>query len=279
MSDSAFQRMYRQEFIAGFEKRQALSRHTVVTETEINGNEATFLVADSGGASAVTRGVNGDIPTRPDNLNQYIATLQEWHDVPERTNFNLYASQGDGRRIMQETSMAVVNRKIDSDIHAALATGTNNWGAAAAATLLLVGKAKTKLANAFAAQVTGQDDIFALITPAFHAYMMNFEQFASVDYIALKPFENVSKSLAFNWYGVNWIVDAGLPGAGTATASCFMYNKNAMGHACDTEGLSTHVGYDEKNDKSWARCSTYMGSKLLQNSGVIAMPHDDSAYS
>ena len=279
MADSAFQRMYRQEFIAGFEKRQALSRHTVITETEINGNEATFLVADSGGADAVTRGINGDIPTRPDNLNQYIATLQEWHDVPERTNFNLYASQGDGRRIMQETSMAVINRKIDNDIHAALETATNTWGAAAVATMLLITKAKTKLQNAFAAEVTGEDDIFALITPAFHGYLMGLNEFTSEDYITLKPFENVSKSRAFNWYGVNWIVDAGLPGSGSAASSNFMYNRKAMGHACDTESISTFVGYDEKNDKSWARCSTYMGSKLLQNSGVIHMPHDDSAYS
>ena len=242
MGDSAYQTMYRQEFVRGFEKRQSLARRTVITETEINGNEATFLVADSGGATAVTRGINGDIPTRPDNLNQFTATLKEWHDVPERTNFNLYASQGDGRRIMQETSMAVINRKVDNDIHTALGTATNTWGAAAAATLLLVTTAKTKLSNAFA-------------------------------------FENVSKSRAFNWYGVNWIVDAGLPGVGTASSSCFMYNKKAMGHACDAESIKTFVGYDEKNDKSWARCSTYMGSKLLQNSGVIKMLHNDSALS
>jgi len=276
MSDTAFQTMYRQEFVAGFEKRQSLARRTVITETEINGNEATFLVADSGGATAVTRGVNGDIPTRPDNLNQFVAPLKEWHDVPERTNFNLYASQGDGRRIMQETSMAVINRKIDDDIHAALTTATVTWGAAAVATLTLVTTAKTKLGNAFA---TEDDDVFALITPAFHGFLMGLNQFTSADFIALKPFENVSKSRAFNWYGVNWIVDAGLPGVGTASSSCFMYNKKAMGHACDSERIQTFVGYDEKNDKSWARCSTYMGSKLLQNSGVVKMPHDDSSLS
>jgi hypothetical protein len=277
MSDTAFQTMYRQEFIAGFEKRQSLARRTVTTATEINGNTAVFLVADSGGATAVTRGVNGDIPTRPDNLSQYSATLEEWHDVPERTNFNLYASQGDGRRIMQETSMAVVNRKIDSDIHTALATATVTWGAAAAATLALVSTAKTKLGNAFALD----EEPYALITPAYYAYLMGLTQFASRDYISdtNKPFEGVSMSLAFNWYGVNWIVDAGLPGAGTSSATCFMFAKSAIGHACDMESISTHVGYDEKNDKSWARCSTYMGSKLLQNSGVVKMQHNDSAYS
>ena len=276
MSDSSFQVMYRQEFIAGFEKRQALSRHTVVTESEVNGKEAIFLVADSGGAKAVTRGLNGDIPTRPDNLNQYACPLEEWHDVPERTNFNLFASQGEGRRIMQMTSMAVINRKIDDDIHAALGTATGTWGAAAVATLELIIKAKTILGNNFALR---DAPVYALITPAFHGYLMQLESFVNSDYIKLQPFENVSKSIAFDWYGVNWIVDGGLPGVGTADASCFMYSKNAMGHACDTQSISTYVGYDDKNDKSWARCSTYMGSKLLQNSGVIKMPHDDSALS
>lgn len=278
MSDSAFQTRYRDEFIAGFEKRQALSRHTVITEVDIKGNEATFLVADSGGATAVTRGLNGDIPTRPDNLNQYVATLQEWHDVPERTNFNIYASQGNGSAIMQQTSMAVLNRKIDADIHAALALATQTWGGAAGATLALISKAKTILANNFADTSNG-DDIFALITPAFHAYMMTFPTFTSIDYVNQKPFDGISKSRAFNWFGVNWIVDAGLPGTGTASSTCFMYNRNAIGHACDTASITTRVGYDEKNDKSWCRASAYMGSKLLQNSGVIKMLHNDSAYS
>lgn len=277
MADSAFQTKYLQEFIAGFEKRQSVIRRTVTTKTEINGNQATFLVADSGGASAVTRGNNGDIPTRPDNLNQYTATLKEWHDVPERTNFNIYASQGDGRAIMQQTSMAVMNRKIDNDIRSALSAATVTWGAAAAATLTLVTKAKTILANAFADDEG--DNVFALITPAFHGYLMGLAQFTSADYIAGKPFEGVSKSKAFNWFGVNWVIDAELDGVGTSSATCYMYNKKAIGHACDKESMSTAVGYDEKNDKSWARTSAYMGSKLLQNSGVVKMLHNDSALS
>lgn len=275
MSETAFQTKYRQEFIAGFEKRQSLARRTVTTEVEINGNTATFLVADSGGATAVTRGVNGDIPTRPDNLNQYSATLQEWHDVPERTNFNIYASQGDGRRIMQQTSMAVVNRKIDSDIHDALSNATVTWGSAAAATLTLVTKAKTILGNAFALEA----EPFALITPAFHGYLMALNEFSSSDWINEKPFVGVSKSMAFNWFGVNWIVDAGLSGAGTSSVNCYMYARSAIGHGCDMERVATKVGYDEKNDKSWARTSTYMGSKLLQNSGIVKMVHDDSGLS
>ena len=276
MSQSAFQTMYRAEYIKGFEKRQSLLRRTVTTEAQITGNEAVFLVADSGGATAVTRGLNGDIPTRADNLNQNTCVLKEWHDVPERTKFNIFASQGDGRRIMQETCMSVINRKIDTDIHAALDAATVTWGAAAVATLTLVTTAKTKLGNAFADQ---DDEVFAAITPAFYGYLMGLNQFTSADYITSKPFEGVDKSRAFNWYGVNWIVDAALDGVGTAEATCYMYSRKAIGHAMNTEGTQTFVGYDDKNDKSWARCTEYMGSKLLQNSGVVKMLHDDSALS
>lgn len=276
MADYAFQTMYRQEYIKGFEKRESLVRKTVTTEAMINGNQAVFLVADSGGASAVTRGLNGDIPSRADNLNQYTVQLAEWHDLSERTNFNIFSSQGDGRRIMQETTMSVINRKIDEDIHNALLNATVTWGASAAATLTLVTTAKTKLGNAFALE---DDDVFALITPAFHGYLMGLNQFTSADYITLKPFEGVSKSRAFNWYGVNWIVDAALPGVGTSSATCFMYSRKAIGHAMNSAGTQTAVGYDEKNDKSWARCTEYMGSKLLQNSGVVKMMHNDSALS
>lgn len=276
MSDTAFQTKFRMETIAGFEKRQSLARRSVVTEADINGNQATFLVADSGGATAVTRGVDGNIPTRPDNLTQNTATLAEWHDVPERTRFNIYASQGEGRAIMQQTCMSVINRKIDEDIHDALDTSTVTWGAAAVATLALVTKAKTILGNAFADR---DAPIFALITPAFYGYLFQLAQFSSADYVKTAKFEGVGMDLAFNWYGVNWIIDGALPGVGTSSATCWMYSQNAIGHACDTENLQTEADYDRKNDKSWARCTTFMGSKLLQNAGVVEMLHDDSALS
>src|SRR4051812_35068649 len=102
MAETAFQTQYRDEFIAGFEARQTLLRSTVTTEAEIKGNQATFLVADSGGNRAVTRGVNGNIPSTPDNLNQYTATLAEYHDLRTKNKFNIFAGQGDQRAIMQK---------------------------------------------------------------------------------------------------------------------------------------------------------------------------------
>ena len=129
MPATAPQIQYRDEFIAGFEQHQSLLRMCVTTETVIKGNQATFLVVDSGGAEAVTRGVNGLIPARNDNNNQYTATLVEWHDLVEKTGFNIFQSQGDQRAAMQMTSRAVLNRRIDADILTELANGTQDTGA------------------------------------------------------------------------------------------------------------------------------------------------------
>jgi hypothetical protein len=273
MADHAYQTQYRQEFIAGFEQRQSLVRQTVTTEVEIKGNTATFLVADSGAAEAVTRGLNGLIPARADNLTQNSATLVEWHDLVRRTSFNIFASQGDGRRIMQDTTMGVINRKTDSDIITTLNTGTQDTGAAATGSLSLAMYALAILGNN---AVPLDGNISALITPAFLAYLMQTKEFASADYVSNKPFEGGLQM--FRWANVNWIVHPNLPGKGTAAEKCFMYHKSAIGHAINTGEISTAVGYDEENDYSFCRASAFLGSALLQNSGVVVLNHDGSAY-
>ena len=79
MAETAPQIQYRQELVATFEEGTSWLRQTTVQEAVIKGNQATFLVAGSGGATAVTRGVNGLIPARADSLTQSTATLVEWH--------------------------------------------------------------------------------------------------------------------------------------------------------------------------------------------------------
>lgn len=273
MAESAFQIQYRQEFIHGFEQTQSLVRDTVTTEAVIKGNQATFLVADSGGAEAVTRGLNGLIPGRPDNLQQPVATLKEWHDKPVKTGFNVFASQGDQRRIMQLTSMGVINRKIDQDIITELNTATQDTGAATQASLSLAVYATTILGNN---EVPMDGNIFGLITPAFHAYLMQTKEFASVDYVNNKPFTN--SLTMFRWANVNWIVHPNLPGKGTNAEKCFVYHKSAIGHAVDRAGIMTNVGYNDEHDYSYSLCTVYMGSKVLQSSGIVVVNHDGSGF-
>ena len=273
MAETAFQTQYRQEMIASFEVERSLLMSAVTHEAVIKGNTATFLVAGSGGASAVTRGTNGLIPARADDLTQTSATLAEWHDLVKKTGFNVFASQGDQRQLMQRTTMGVINRKIDSLILAALATGSINTGTAATASLSLVMHALTILGNS---DVPLDGNIFAAITPSFYAYLMQTKEFASADYVSNKPF---SGSLTmFRWAGVNFIVHPNLSGVGTSTEECYMWHRSALGHAVDVAGMKSPVGYDEEQDYSYARCSVFMGSKVLQTAGIVNINHDGSTY-
>ena len=84
--------------------------------------------------------------------------------------------------------------------------------------------------------------------------------------------------MAYRWRNCLIVEHPNLPGKGTTSETSFLYHKSAVGHALDTAGLQTPVGYDEEQDYSWARASAYMGAALLQNAGVVVLTADGSAY-
>jgi hypothetical protein len=277
MAATAFQIQYRQEFVSAFEQRQSMLSASVTREAVIKGNQATFLVAGSGAATAVTRGVNGLIPARNDDLNQYTATLVEWHDLVQKTDFNIFASQGDGRRIMQETTMGVINRKMDQDILTELDNGTQDAGnSASTMSLSLALRAWTILGNADV-PVQEEDKMFCIISPAAYSYLMQTKEFASADYVEVKPFSGPARQYR-RWAGVNWIMHPNVAGAGTSAEKLFMFHRDAIGQAVNTGDMNMAVGVDEEQHYSYARCSVYMGSKILQNTGIVRINHDGSAY-
>lgn len=283
MSDVAFQIQYRQEFIAGFEQKATLLRETVTTEAVIKGNQAVFMVADSGQANAVTRGVNGLIPARADNLNQNTATLSEWHDLVRKTGFNVFASQGNQREIMQKTTMGVINRKVDSQIITELGNGTVAIGSAGQIpNVSLFQNGRVKLSNA---SVPWDSNITLLCQPSFLAYLEQAPEFTNAQLVDVKPYgtgdTNPSwqdKPRAYRWRNALIVEHPGLPGRGTSSENTYLYHKSAIGHAADTAFIKTPVGYDEEQDYSWARASVFMGAKLLQNAGIVVITHDGSAY-
>lgn len=275
MAENAYQTVYRQEFIAGFEQRQSLLRSSVTTAADIKGNQAVFLVADSGNATAVTRGSNGKIPARGDNLNQPIVTLKEKHDLVEKTRYNITTGQSDQRRIMQETSMSVINRDIDAEILSELANATINTGAAATASLALVSRVKAIMA-ANKVNTEEIDNMFAVVPAGFMSYLLQVPAFTSADYVDIKPLVGSARKF-LRWAGFNWIEHPMLS-LNTNTEYAYFYHRAAIGHAADTEGMNTAVGYNEEQDYSYARATLFHGAKLLQNSGVVKVAHDSSAF-
>ena len=179
------------------------------------------------------------------------------------------------------TSMGVLNRKIDSQIINELNTGTVTIGSAA--TLPSVSLAMNGMVKLQNASIPWDSNITLLCQPAYLAYLKQAPEFTNAQYVDLRPFAGANanwrdKPAAYRWDNMLVIVHPNLPGKGTSSEKSFMYHKAAIGQAASKGGLATPVGYNDEQDYSWARASMPMGAKLLQNSGVVVVTADGSAY-
>jgi len=214
-------------------------------------------------------------------MTQNTCTLQEWHDLVRKTGFNVFASQGNQRAIMQMTTMAVLNRKIDETIINELNTGSVSIGSSSTLpSVSLFQNGRVKLSNA---SVPWDSNVTLLCQPSFIAYLEQAPEFANAQYVDMRPYagETASwkdKPMAYRWRNCLIMEHPNLPGKGTSSEKSFLFHKSAIGHAMDTAGLQSPVGYDQEQDYSWARASAFMGAKLLQNTGVVVLTADGSAY-
>ena len=276
-TQSAFQKQYRQEYVAAFEQTYSLLRIATTQEAVIKGNQAVFLVAGSGNVTAVTRGINGQLPFGVVNNSQLTATLIEKHAPFETTDFNIFASQGDQKRIMQQSSIAVLNRDIDATIISELDTGaTNHAGSAAIASVDLVERARVILGNNDV-PIDEEDNLFGIITPAFAAYLRQTAEFSNGMYVNVKPYAGPPRRV-WKWAGINWIQSTRITGLGTSSEKCYLMHKASLGHAANSKEMEVDVGYERKQKNSWTNASLYHGAKTLQTAGIVQILHDGSGY-
>ena len=278
---AAYKTSYREDVVDEFEQRQSLLRGSVVTEfMRQNGSQnVVFLVAGSGGASATTRGVDGDLVYRTNSNTQNTCTLKPWYDAVHLLDFDIFAAQGDQKKVAQRGTVGAINRQIDDDIITVLDTATVQVSATAAkGTVEDILHAQSILINAYAPQ---DGNSTALITSAFSSYLLMSDAFSNIDYVNTKPLADGGlnwrdQHLSYMWNGIQFIVHPRLTGVGTATEKCYIYHRDAIGHAFDSETLELDMGYDGEHRRSWVNASNFFGSKKLQNTGIVQFLHDGS---
>ena len=251
-------------------------RNSCTKEAISNGQVVKFLVAGSGTDTAVTRGVNGQIPYGNPTNTQVSATLAEKHAPYELTGFNIFASQGDQKAIMRQNSMSVINRDIDLTILAGLSAATIDTGNAATASVSLVETARAYLGN-HNVPVEEEENMFCVVTPSFMAYLRQATEFASADFVDVKTYAGPVRKM-MRWAGINWLVSSLITGVATNLELCYMWHRSAMGYAVNVGEDNIYLGYDEKQDVSWTRATVYHAAKVLQNTGIVQIKHDGSAF-
>ena len=279
-SRTADMTMYRSEYIAGFERGGSLLRNFVTTEYMKQGASIVFLVADSGSATAVTRGSDGLYPARVNNNNQTTLTLVDKTDLPRMNNFDIFKSQGPQREIMFKTSQSVLGRSVDDQILTALDTGTLGTSSSGSADALGLFFHAMTILGSNNAGVVQKGDLTAVVSQGFYANMLKTKEFANIEHAEVKRLVNgiPTPMTVDQLAGVNILVHNGISGVGTTAEKCFMFHKNAVGHAIDKESFAPEFGYNAEQNYSWVRCSAYMAASKLQNTGIVQMTHDASSY-
>lgn len=270
---------YRSEIINGFDKTVSVLRDTVTTDYLERGGSAVFLVSDTAAQVAHSRGLNGDIPADALSLTQNTATLVPWHALVRVNDFNMFSAQSNLIDPMKKKVMAAINRKIDDDIITALNTSTTTITSGGTMTV-----AKATIAQGILGgnKVPLDGEITFLITPAARTYLMQAPEFSNVQWSMLRPFGDGKPSYGdmrevARWAGMTVIVDPTLPGIGTSSEYCFMYHKSAIGHALNKNALEFDADYHREQKYSWANCSAFIGTAMLQTAGVVKITHDGSA--
>ena len=266
---------FKTDFVPAFEQKVSLLKMTTTKESVVKGNTVTFNVNGSSSDIAVTRGSNGDIPYGNPTNNQVSATLVEKHAPYAITGFNAFASQGDQVKGIREQAIKVINRDIDLTLLTELANATQDFGTGPATLGTILG------AQAILGQndvdIEEEDNMFAIITPAFRAYLMQTTEYSSGDYADIMPYGGPVRRV-FRWAGINWIVSSRVTGIGTASEICYMYHRAAIGYAVSLGEENVFAGFNEEQGKSWARAEVWHGAKILQNNGIVKITHDGSAF-
>lgn len=284
---SILETRYTNDFIADYARRRATLTNSVRTDPLDHGGALVFLIAGDGGGTTVTRGANGLIPPSDDVQSQVTVSLFEDISLSEKTSFNIFTAQASQRQadLMRMNNMAKVHRKQDARIIAAIETGTQSLGAVATMDKTVANRISVILKNANVGfdQDEGSN-IFVALTPAAYAELTDIPSFASADYVNFGGESPVQAGVPAGgsfkrWMGMNWCEHTGLTGVGTSSATCLAWHKNAVGFATGTRGIDAVLGYDQKQDSTYARATIFQGAVKLLNPGIVKFTHNDTGLS
>lgn len=266
---------YQEEWIVAFQRGQTPLKDAVSKELMLSGLTAKFAL--QGAAGRMTkRGVNGLIPSRTRTDTQPSITLEEKHSKETQTGFNVFTAPAPLREAMQNAGALAAYREIDFTILEALETATNQYNSGSAVTLTH-GKLVDAITDILNNNVVSGDMITCVWTPKAWGRLMTIPEFASEDYVSDKPLVGYGIEKPKVWMGAMHMMHTGLTGAGTATASNFIFAKPAVGHAIATGEIQVAAGYNDEDDYSYSRHTIYDGATILQQDGVLEVITDDTA--
>jgi len=232
-------------------------------------NTATFTIAaDDGVARGRTR--EGNIVYRRGGQSVVTMTLEEAVDGTEIANFQAFKSSVDQREIMYMQVRNAIKRAQNTYVLDVLAgatyqTNSGNAQVFSAATV-------DNFAADFRTRIKAQEgEIIGLLTEHAHIEYERQTTVSSRDYVnELK----LQERRAFRHRGILWVPFPEMPGAGTATATCYIFHSGAIEYHQREEPF--HAFYSEEHRKFKCNGQVMQAGTIALVKGVTKWVHNDT---
>ena len=233
--DTSFITSYEAKVHEVFQRQGSYLKDAVRVKDNVVGSTAVFQKIGKG--TATTKARHGTI-----------TPMNQTHTVPSVTLADFYA--GDWVDKLDEAKVNInerdalasggamaLGRKVDDQITTALDATTQT-----VITLTVTSKAAILASAIEFAEAAWDNDVpndgqvYAVVTSRYWSQLMTIDQFQRAEYVSAEGMSlmkgpMVGKGKWKDWMGIKWKMQTGLPGAGTATAKCFIWHKMSIGYA------------------------------------------------
>lgn len=233
--DTAFITSYEAKVHEVFQRKGSYLKEAVRMKTDVVGSTAVFQKIGKG--TATTKARHGTITPMNQTHTAPSCTLADfyagdWVDKLDEAKTNI-----NERDAIASGGAMALGRKVDDQITTVLDTTTQT-----VITLTVTSKAAilaTAIEFAEAAwdnDVPNDGEVYCVVTPRYWSQLMLLEQFNRAEFVradgmAFSTGPAIGMGRWKDWMGIKWKMQTGLPGAGTATAKCFIWHKSAIGYA------------------------------------------------
>lgn len=235
--DTAFITAYDAQLKHVFQREAAYLRDAVRFKGNVVGSTAVFQKLGTGVATTKSR--HGVITPMNATHTAPSVTLADfyagdWVDRLDEAKINI-----DERDAVAKAGAMALGRKVDDQITTALDSTSQSTITITVSSIANIRATTQQFCEAlWDNDVPNDGENFAVVTPRYWSQLMMVEEFASADYVGMdrssmswRSGPEIGSRRWKDWNGIKWKMQTGLPGAGTATAKCFVWNRQAVGYA------------------------------------------------
>lgn len=273
---------YRKQFVETYQVGVTLLQDRFTEESMDMGRSVVFDVAAVGGRMQ-QRSIDGRIPRTNVSDTQVTCTLQEYVKKFEVTDFEAFTSQSSERDKMNWRIMSSVNEEHDYVILNELANASNSFGGGTAVPATLDAFTRVKATLASYGIRVNPNDTTVIMSTFLAAKLENINAYVSAEYVNSKPLDGGATATFSgqrkikSWLEMGWISHPNLPGHGTASCTCYIVHRSALGAAMPSSQIRYSAGYDDQDHYHYASATLKGGAKILQQTGILKFVHNDLA--